>query len=270
MSVLNGRGRGDLVARVLVETPTRMSAKQKKLLEEFRETETGDECPAAKSFFAPRAGDVRLAGRSSARRSPAASRIVWANNSAAAWSSKHGSRGVRLSQRNSPLDAVDGEGNAQARTRYRAPQTSQLFGIVGDRNSAALDGASSALRGNSATGSASISAMIVGRSPSTPQLAANAPRLLSTRCAAAHKRHAVVAGERAHPPCATVEQSLAVACREPGDQAADAPETFAEAPVRRDRLEQHSAIAELEGDVDEVAVVGQPDAVGAGDARSCR
>ena len=51
MSVLNGRGRGDLVARILVETPTRMSAQQKKLLEEFRETETGDECPAAKSFF---------------------------------------------------------------------------------------------------------------------------------------------------------------------------------------------------------------------------
>ncbi|MGI8611073.1 MAG: molecular chaperone DnaJ [Sphingomicrobium sp.] len=51
MSVLNGPGRGDLVARVLVETPRRMSAKQKKLLEEFRKTETGDECPAAKSFF---------------------------------------------------------------------------------------------------------------------------------------------------------------------------------------------------------------------------
>jgi molecular chaperone DnaJ len=51
MSVLNGRGRGDLVARILVETPTRMSAKQRSLLEEFRSTETGDECPAAKSFF---------------------------------------------------------------------------------------------------------------------------------------------------------------------------------------------------------------------------
>ncbi|MEO6359076.1 MAG: molecular chaperone DnaJ, partial [Sphingomicrobium sp.] len=51
MNVLNGRGRGDLVARVLVETPSRMSAKQKKLLEEFRDTETGDECPAANSFF---------------------------------------------------------------------------------------------------------------------------------------------------------------------------------------------------------------------------
>ena len=51
MSVLNGRGRGDLVAKVLVETPRRMSAKQKKLLEDFRKTETGDECPASKSFF---------------------------------------------------------------------------------------------------------------------------------------------------------------------------------------------------------------------------
>ncbi len=51
MSVLNGRGRGDLVARILVETPTRLSKEQKKLLEEFRATETGDECPAAKSFF---------------------------------------------------------------------------------------------------------------------------------------------------------------------------------------------------------------------------
>ena len=51
MSVLIGRGRCDMVARILVETPTRMSSKQKKLLEEFRETETGDECPATKGFF---------------------------------------------------------------------------------------------------------------------------------------------------------------------------------------------------------------------------
>ena len=51
MTVLNGRGRGDLIARILVETPTRLSKEQKKLLEEFRGTETGDECPAAKGFF---------------------------------------------------------------------------------------------------------------------------------------------------------------------------------------------------------------------------
>jgi len=51
MSVLNGRGRGDLVARILVETPTRLSKEQKKILEEFRASETCDECPAAKGFF---------------------------------------------------------------------------------------------------------------------------------------------------------------------------------------------------------------------------
>ena len=46
-----GVGPGLAFARVLVETPTRLNSKQKKILEEFRETETGDECPAAKSFF---------------------------------------------------------------------------------------------------------------------------------------------------------------------------------------------------------------------------
>jgi molecular chaperone DnaJ len=51
MSILNSRGRGDLVARILVETPTKLSAKQRELLQNFRETETGEECPATKSFF---------------------------------------------------------------------------------------------------------------------------------------------------------------------------------------------------------------------------
>jgi molecular chaperone DnaJ len=51
MPVINGRGHGDMVIQVEVETPTRLSARQKALLEEFRDTETGDECPASKSFF---------------------------------------------------------------------------------------------------------------------------------------------------------------------------------------------------------------------------
>jgi len=51
MSVLNGRGRGDLMTRILVETPTRLSKDQKAILEQFRDTETGDECPASKGFF---------------------------------------------------------------------------------------------------------------------------------------------------------------------------------------------------------------------------
>ena len=40
-----------MVIQVEVETPTRLSARQKELLEEFRATETGDECPASSSFF---------------------------------------------------------------------------------------------------------------------------------------------------------------------------------------------------------------------------
>lgn len=51
MPVLQGRGRGDLVVEIKVETPTKLSKKQKELLEEFRETETGDECPESGSFF---------------------------------------------------------------------------------------------------------------------------------------------------------------------------------------------------------------------------
>jgi molecular chaperone DnaJ len=50
--VLQGRGRGDLVVRLEVEMPTRLTAKQRELLEEFRCTETGDECPQSSGFFA--------------------------------------------------------------------------------------------------------------------------------------------------------------------------------------------------------------------------
>ena len=51
MTILNGRGHGDMVIQVEVETPTKLSARQKELLEEFRKTETGEECPASQSFF---------------------------------------------------------------------------------------------------------------------------------------------------------------------------------------------------------------------------
>jgi molecular chaperone DnaJ len=51
MPVLNGRGRGDMVIEVEVETPTKLTAKQRELLEAFRETETGDECPNSRGFF---------------------------------------------------------------------------------------------------------------------------------------------------------------------------------------------------------------------------
>ena len=51
MPVLQGRGRGDLVVEVAVETPTKLSKAQKELLKQFRETETGEECPESKGFF---------------------------------------------------------------------------------------------------------------------------------------------------------------------------------------------------------------------------
>ncbi|MBY0583050.1 MAG: molecular chaperone DnaJ [Sphingomonas sp.] len=52
MPVLQGRGRGDLVVRIEVETPTKLSARQRELLEEFRTIETGEECPQSSGFFA--------------------------------------------------------------------------------------------------------------------------------------------------------------------------------------------------------------------------
>jgi molecular chaperone DnaJ len=51
MPVLQGRGRGDLVAEIMVETPTKLSKQQKKILEQFRDSETGEECPESAGFF---------------------------------------------------------------------------------------------------------------------------------------------------------------------------------------------------------------------------
>lgn len=51
MPVLQGRGRGDLVMEIVVETPTKLTTRQKDLLRELQETETGEECPESKGFF---------------------------------------------------------------------------------------------------------------------------------------------------------------------------------------------------------------------------
>ena len=51
MPVLQGRGRGDLVIEVIVETPTKLTARQKELLRELQATETGEECPESKGFL---------------------------------------------------------------------------------------------------------------------------------------------------------------------------------------------------------------------------
>ncbi len=51
MPVLQGRGTGDLVIEIMVETPTRLSARQKELLRELQATETGEECPQSRGFL---------------------------------------------------------------------------------------------------------------------------------------------------------------------------------------------------------------------------
>jgi molecular chaperone DnaJ len=51
MPVLQGRGIGDLVVEITVETPTKLSSRQKELLRELQATETGEECPQSRGFF---------------------------------------------------------------------------------------------------------------------------------------------------------------------------------------------------------------------------
>lgn len=48
---LRGRGRGDLVVRIVVEVPTRLTGKQRDLLEAYADLENGDGSPLTKSFF---------------------------------------------------------------------------------------------------------------------------------------------------------------------------------------------------------------------------
>jgi molecular chaperone DnaJ len=51
ISNIHGRGRGDLLIRLNIETPTRLTEKQKTLLHSFQETETAQNHPQKKSFF---------------------------------------------------------------------------------------------------------------------------------------------------------------------------------------------------------------------------
>jgi molecular chaperone DnaJ len=51
MPVLQGRGRGDLVVRVEVETPTKLSTRQRELLEELRTLDAGADAPPGGGFF---------------------------------------------------------------------------------------------------------------------------------------------------------------------------------------------------------------------------
>ena len=51
MPNLRGYGNGDQLVRVVIETPTRLSAKQRELLEEFAHISGEDSFPKSRSFF---------------------------------------------------------------------------------------------------------------------------------------------------------------------------------------------------------------------------
>ncbi len=48
---LRGHGQGDLVVRIVVEVPKRLTMKQRELLEAYAALENGDGSPLVKSFF---------------------------------------------------------------------------------------------------------------------------------------------------------------------------------------------------------------------------
>ena len=39
------------MVEIAVETPTKLTREQKDILQQFRDTETGDECPESRGFF---------------------------------------------------------------------------------------------------------------------------------------------------------------------------------------------------------------------------
>jgi molecular chaperone DnaJ len=51
MARLRGHSRGDLVVRIVVEVPTRLTQKQRELLEAYARLDNGDQSPLAQSFF---------------------------------------------------------------------------------------------------------------------------------------------------------------------------------------------------------------------------
>jgi molecular chaperone DnaJ len=64
MPSLNGGGRGDLVLQVELETPVRLSERQKELLEEFRalEGERAEHCPKSRGFWERLKDSVGIGG----------------------------------------------------------------------------------------------------------------------------------------------------------------------------------------------------------------
>ena len=121
MSVLNGRGRGDLVARILVETPTRMSARSRRSCSRSSaRPRPATNARRRRASSAACAGLLRrLISRSSVDRFPAASRTAGrtARRRRGARSSARAAFGCRSGIRPATPSTLNGTRIARADTR---------------------------------------------------------------------------------------------------------------------------------------------------------
>ena len=135
----------------------------------------------------------------------------------------------------------------------------------GARSSAACAALSSASRGKTER-SAPASAMIDAADRPGRRGPLNAPRLLSARLSPQREGDAVVAGQRAHPASAAIEQCLAACCSQARQSVRRRCRNIRRSSrAGRHGLEQHAAVAELKGDVDQVGIIGQAHRIGAAD-----
>ena len=211
MSVLNGRGRGDMVARILVETPTRMSAPSRRNY--WKSSAKPRPATNVRQRRASSAGFARLwAARLFSRSISSRSAKNCANSSAAAWTSRLGSRASPAIAAEFPSFAVarrtvcggsrgclvrEADRALSRRASASAPHRTDVSAGWRREN---RDGFICAVGENGRT----ILRKIARRGEASA--AALGAFVLP------HQRHPVVAGQRAHPAGAAVEQGLAAGC----------------------------------------------------------
>ena len=187
--------------------------------------------PGDKELLRPRPGYVRRLISRSAGRAPGASRTSARTvpPRREARSSAGAASDFRSRIRHPAPSAAKGTRMHRADASLREFCSASPFGARSNASSAEL---SSAARGK--IGDCRRRGIGDDRRQVAPasEALAKAPRLLSAATLAAAQRHAIVAGQRAHPPRTAVEQGLAVAVWQAGDQPANAPEAFAEAALR--------------------------------------
>ena len=245
---------------------------QKKLLEEFRDDRDRRRMPRGEGLLQPRPRRVRRL--ISLFKRSISSRIAnsCANSSAAAWSSKLGSRG------SSAFAAEFAARRRRCRTARagstRMPCAAKLRRALARRASASArrrSTSSSARAGNSATG---FRLRCRRRSPASRRHVGRARRTRRGCFRRACLRNAASRGRSRSAPASAARRRRATPGRCCSARPAISPPTVPNASpkpsVGAAPLRAAPPVAELEGDVDEIGVVGQPDAVGAARCRSFR